>query len=143
MKKLLIFIPIILIGCLYLTSREQKKEFSTADLLWGKVNSYRGNNLTVDDRLCSDAETRLREVAVEYNHIKFEERFEDYFKTYTNIGENLNDTVISTPIADDVMTSWLESPPHKALLDNPVYSSGCVRCDSRYCVLLVGTKKPY
>lgn len=106
----------------------QSSEYPTVK---GLVDDYRINKgfkpLPEDPRLCKLAEERVEEIITDWSHNGYTRRTPILFSSYcpecSRIGENLA-RGYTTP--EDTLTAWLNSPLHRANLDQD-YNMGCLR----------------
>jgi uncharacterized protein YkwD len=142
MKKLLtvVFLPCLLAWVCLLTGffigRNNVSKMVSQDRLWSLVQDWRkGNNLptyTKNQTLCDVAAIRLQDLYEENSHKRFKERVNTYLYGY--ISENLAD---GWENERDVLDAWLNSPSHKAALEDD-YTDGCIVSDGDYVVHLFG-----
>ena len=81
----------------------------------------------VDNRLCEIAKTRVKEIQTDFSHTKFRLRYDG---SEFLLSENLSRNGTSE---NWVLYGWLNSPPHREILDMP-YKYSCVAADGTYVV---------
>ena len=108
----------------------------TEDHLWMAVRDWRISQkfqpYTTDQRLCSLAEVRLKEIKTDYSHNGFYKHLKDF--SYVDLGENLAKDFYST---NKTLSNWLNSPSHRENLDAK-FTYSCIRTDARYVVQIFG-----
>jgi len=101
-----------------------------SDKLFSLVQGWRSeNNLPkyiVDNRLCEIASNRAAEIVNNFSHQGLYEEYSNY--PYV-IQENLAENFVSE---QKVLTAWIGSPTHLAILKFP-YKYSCLVCTSLYC----------
>ena len=97
-----------------------------------RVNEYRADNdlstLETSEHTCYVAQLRSEEIATDWSH----DGFWKYTKGKSSMGENLAKGFVTDQA---LLEGWINSPVHKAILDNKTYDHGCVRCTDGFCAL--------
>lgn len=108
--------------------------------LWTLIGNYKQeNNLQVpirDESLCTIAKMRLGVVANDWSHDGFEQNWKWNLVVFNHMSENLAKNHHN---ATAVITSWVNSPPHKKVLDED-NTHACIQCaninQTNYCVYI-------
>lgn len=99
------------------------------------VNEYRLETnrpkLIYSDFLCSIANKRLTEIRTDWSHNGF---LKSKYCDNCTLGENLSKNFL---FSDQVMDGWLNSQPHKRILDMN-YTHSCIATDGDYIVQIFG-----
>lgn len=134
---LLIFLAGVIFGfCanIALQKIQQKQQIkeslsvNSEESFWKIFNEYRQKNnlpqLQINEGLCKVAEVRAKEVSANWSHENWSafDLFKEC-KTCYHFGENLG-MYYNHP--QNLLNAWIESPSHKANLDNIIYKFGCL-----------------
>ncbi len=107
-------------------------------VLWFRVNEWRTKNglapYEKSDVLCELAAPRLSAIKTEFSHAGFERDYQQWFSItgYKALAENLS---FRPRDEMQVLTDWLNSPPHREILDAD-YKYSCIKADESYAVQL-------
>lgn len=116
--------------------------YGDARVLWALVQDWRIRNgykpYVEDERLCEPAGRRAAEASIEFSHRLFSNGFSNSVMrdlSYYALGENLATGNIG---ATDMLDGWLDSPSHRANLEDDEFTHGCIRCINSTCAHIFG-----
>ena len=126
-------------------------------ILWGLVREYRHSKkltaINLDLRICELAQIRSKEVLVKWGHegehginghgFQEAEVRASFCKDCVYLAEDL--AMVNLPLGG-ILQGWLNSPPHRKLIEDPGVNVGCASISyaedgTMYSVLLLGEKR--
>lgn len=105
----------------------------TTEGLLSEINSYRDTPLVLDQSLTDYATHRLAEVKIDFSHTGFKEDNRQYFNV--SIGEDLAKRYCPD---SKVVTEWMKSSTHRAIIEDSRYDHVGFAFDSIYAVAIFG-----
>ena len=111
-------------------------EVADEEDLWTEVNDWKykeaGYTYSKSAILCEYADIRVEQIKTDWSHSGFKAISDS--RGFYRLGENLSNNLDTEYV---ILQSWLNSPTHKANLDEN-FTHSCIRCEDNYCVHLFG-----
>jgi uncharacterized protein YkwD len=136
MKYLFVVFLICIALLIYATRTVNNSHFSVLPKsalnsfqIYNLINDYRAKNnlpkLSWNPKICDYAKTRLNQIHSDWSHNGYWNTPPFYVKVaYT--GENLANSTLSE---SQTLKDWINSPEHKANIENPHFTQTCIASD--------------